>query len=362
MILKNKIPGNDGSVNVLLYGIVGGDEKADSASVVAELMELAAQYSKINLRINSQGGDVFEGIAIFNALRTVQADVTIYIDGLAASIAGVIALCGRPLYMNQYARLMLHRVTGSGYGTAEELRTAADQAEQTESTLAEMIANRCRMTSEEVKARFFDGAEHWIGARQAKDMGLIDGIVYTGETPSAEASTEEIYQFTNRLLAEPQKLNNMAFLEELKKRPSFANMSTEEQMLQHITTLENQAVKVPSLEAKVTELTNLLNETKKASRTAYLNQAVSEGRITAEQVPTFLNLMEVDEKNARAAIDSMPKRGTVKIEDVLHLGDTGNTELANMTWDQIDKAERLAELKASNPELYQKKFNDKFGK
>lgn len=361
-IFTNQIPG-DGRVAVLLYGVVGEGQKADSARVVAELMELAAQYSKIDLHINSQGGDVFAGIAIYNALRTVQADVDIYIDGLAASIAGVIALCGRPLYMNKYARIMLHRVSGGSWGTAEDLRTAADAAEQMEASLAEMIANRCKMTAEEVKTRYFDGKEHWINAQQALGMGLIDGIIEEAPyTLPADATNEEIYQFTNRLLTEPQNQENMALIEDLKKRPSFANMSTEDQMLQHITTLENQAAKVPAMEARIAELTNQLNEQKKASRTAYLNQAVSEGRITAEQVPTFLNLMEADEVSARAAIDSMPKRGTTKIEDVLHMGGTGNTDLANMSWDQIDKAERLAELKATNPELYQKKFNEKFGK
>ena len=360
-ILKNQIPG-DGRVAVLLYGVVGDGQKADSARVVAELMELATAYSKIDLRINSQGGDVFAGIAIYNALRTVQADIDIYVDGLAASIAGVIALCGRPLYMNQYARLMLHRVSGGSYGTAEDLRTAADMAEQMENSLADMIASKCKMTAEEVKARYFDGREHWINAQQALDMGLIDGIVQADSQPAADASTEEIYQFTNRLLSEPQKPDNMALIDDLKKRPSFANMGTEEQMLQHITTLENQAAKVPALEARVTELSNQLAENRKAAHTAFLNQAVAEGKITNEQVPTFLNLMLVDEKNTRAAIDSMPKKGTVKIEDVLHMGGTGKTNLANMSWDEIDKAERLAELKANHPELYQQKFNEKFGK
>ena len=59
----------------------------------------------------------------------MDADVTIYIDGLAASIAGIIALCGKPLYMNKYARIMLHRVSGGSYGNADELRKAADLAE-----------------------------------------------------------------------------------------------------------------------------------------------------------------------------------------------------------------------------------------
>ena len=104
----NTIPG-DGEVAILLYGDVGDGQKVDSGRVVSELMALQAQYDKIDVRINSNGGDVFSGIAIYNALRTSKADITIYVDGVAASIAGIIALCGKPLYMSPYTSVPLKR-------------------------------------------------------------------------------------------------------------------------------------------------------------------------------------------------------------------------------------------------------------
>ena len=85
-VFKNQIPG-DGKVSVLLYGNVGDGQKVDSGRVVAELMELAAAYGKIDVHINSKGGDVFSGIAIRNALQSSQADITIHVDGLAASLS-----------------------------------------------------------------------------------------------------------------------------------------------------------------------------------------------------------------------------------------------------------------------------------
>lgn len=362
-VFTNQIPG-DGNVRVLLYGNVGDGEKVDSGRVVTELMELAAAYGKIDVHIHSNGGDVFSGIAIYNALRTVQADVTIYIDGLAASIAGIIALCGKPLYMNKYARLMLHRVSGGSWGTADELRRAADLAEELESDLASMIAGRCKLPVDEVKARYFDGGEHWISAAQALDMGLIDGIVDTGDKLSDNVSNTELYNYYMNRLNEPQNHNDMAFIDELKKRPSFSNMGSEEDMLRHITTMENQAAKVPALEAKVTELTGKLAENQKTAHQAFLNQAVAEGRLTQEQVPVFMNLMASDEENTRKAVEAMPKKGTTRAVNFLQTGGAGggaSTELTNMTWDQIDKAERLAELKEKYPELYNQKFNEKFG-
>lgn len=361
-VFANEIPGN-GTVSVLMYGNVGNGEKVDSERVVTELMELAAAYGKIDVHIHSKGGDVFSGIAIYNALRTVKADITIYIDGLAASIAGIIALCGKPLYMNKYARIMLHRVSGGSYGTADELRKAADIAEELENDLANMIATRCKMKPEDVKAKYFDGQEHWISAQEALSMGMIDGIIDTGESLSENATNTEVYNyFMNRLNLEPQKQRDMDFINELKKRPSFANLANEDDMLKHVTTMENQAAKVPALEAKVTELTNQIAESKKTAHQAFLNQAVAEGKITKEQVPTFLNLMLADEANTRKCIEEMPKKGTVKVEDILHVQGSAKNDLANMSWDEIDKAERLAELKNQYPEMYKQKFNEKFGK
>lgn len=107
------IAGKDGTACVLLYGNIGSyDDDIRSGDIVRELMEIEAVYKKVDIRVNSMGGEVYSGIAIFNALRGSKADVNIYIDGIAASIASVIASCGKPVHMSRYARLMVHSVSG----------------------------------------------------------------------------------------------------------------------------------------------------------------------------------------------------------------------------------------------------------
>ena len=86
----NMIPGEDVAC-ILLYGDIGDYDKVRSGDVVRELLEMEAQYKKIDVRINSNGGDVYSGIAIFNAFKNTKADITIYIDGITASIASGIA-------------------------------------------------------------------------------------------------------------------------------------------------------------------------------------------------------------------------------------------------------------------------------
>ncbi|MCS2478483.1 Clp protease ClpP [Bacteroides faecis] len=110
---------NEKTASLLLYGEIsdeGGDGKIASRDIVNELMYMDGSYENLNIRINSIGGDVYPGIAIFNAIRQCRSNVTIYIDGIAASIAGVIALCGKRVEMSRYSRMMLHNVSGGCYG------------------------------------------------------------------------------------------------------------------------------------------------------------------------------------------------------------------------------------------------------
>ena len=164
-------------VSLLLYGEIGKAEQVDPANIVSQLMDLSNKFDEIDIHINSNGGDVFSGIAIYNALRLSEVSIKIYIDGIAASIAGVIALCGKPLYMSQYSKLMIHSVSGGIYGNKIDLQDAISTIESLEDIIIEMISGRCKKNKAELQNLYFDGKDHWISASEALDMGLIDGIL-----------------------------------------------------------------------------------------------------------------------------------------------------------------------------------------
>ena len=358
----NVIPGKDGAC-ILLYGNIGSRDRVDAAGVVGELMVLQAQYRKIDVRINSYGGEVYEGIAICNALRSSTADINIYIDGIAASIASVIALCGKPLHMSRFARLMLHQVSGAAFGTAEEMRQTAQAAESAQESLAQIIAGRCRMSADEVKEKYFSGGDHWIGAEEALSMGLIDSIYdIDGASAESSATPDDIYNLTNRLGNRPQNDKNMAFIDDVRNATSLSNAATEQEMLQHIAKLENEAAKVPALTGRIEALEKERAESRRAAHEALLNQAVSEGRIQENQKETFMNLLASDETNTKQLLESLPKKQTRAVNFIGGAGGGKGNDLVSMSWDQIDKAERLAELKNQYPDLYKQKFEEKFGK
>lgn len=358
----NIIPSEGGEVAILLYGDVGEGQRVDSGRVVAELMALAHQYKKIDVRINSCGGDVFSGMAIYTALRNSKADITIYIDGVAASIAGVIALCGKPLYMSPYAKLMLHAVSGGAWGNASDLRDMATQMEALQGDLAAMIAGRCGMKQETVLEKYFDEKDHWLSAREALEMKLIDGIYEMAEEPVPTQTTEELYTyFNNRLQKQPLNINkDMALFDSVKQIPSFANMADEGAVLAHIRELENKATKVESLEKAVNSYKEKLQSLEDKEVAAFIDKAIAEKRITDAQKESFTALMKSDRENTEKLINSMKPQPERRIVDV-YKGETSPASLTNKTWDELDKAGQLSNLRNADINAFKAKYKEKFG-
>lgn len=358
---RNIIKG-DGKAIIMLYGVVGEGRSVDSNRVVSELFALSDQGCKIEVRINSQGGDVFSGMAIYNALRQSKEDITIYIDGVAASIAGIIALCGKPLYMSPYAKLMLHNVSGGTYGNAKELRQMADQMEVLQSNLATMIAGRLGMEADNVAKKYFDGQDHWITANEALDMKLVDGIYTMDEVANPPTTTEGIYNyFNNRFDFKPQNNEEMALIDDIKTIPSFEDKTDSSAVLAHIRELENKATKVGILEKTVKTYRDELEKARKEQDDALINEAVKAGKIGNEQVETFKNLLKSDRENTIKLIGGMKGRASNRATDFINPDTPSGGSFANKTWDEIDKANNLAQLKNQNLALFKNLYKQKFG-
>ena len=307
---------SDGIAAIFLYGDIGEWGNVSSGQIVREVKEAEAAYERIEVRINSNGGDIYAGIAIFNAFRDSKADLRIFVDGIAASMASVIALCGRNVQMSKYARLMLHSASGGCYGTKDDLKDVIEQINVLEGTLADMYAKKTGKTAEEIKAAYFDGKDHWLSAGEALSLGFIDGI-YDAEPVPENYTTEQIYQFFNNRLDKPQKENQMN-IEDLRKRPLFKDAATDADVLRIIGNLETEAGKVTGLTADVTRLTGELkvfrdkaaaDET--AAKKKLLDDAEKDGRINATTRPAFQALLDKDRENGEAALKALTAKKRV---------------------------------------------------
>ena len=353
----NILPGQN-DVCILLYGDVGDGQKVDAGQVVYELITLEKEYKKIDVRINSNGGDVFSGIAIYNALKNSKADITIYVDGVAASIAAIIALCGKPLYMSPYAKLMLHAVSGGTYGNASELRQTADMIESLQQSLATMISGRCGMKASDILNKYFDEKDHWLSASEALNMKLCDGIyeMKDAQDIDKQMTVDETYKFFNKRI---NNKNNFDMLkEDIQKIPSFANKSDDE-IVNYANELVNKAANAETLRSANEVLKTKIIALEAKEVDSFLNDAVQKGKITEASKEHWKKIMAEDKETAMTLINSMKVTSSLKAKDVYK--DASNSSFEGKTWDDIDKAGMLSNLKNTNIELFKNLFKEKFG-
>lgn len=145
----------------------------------------------ITLRINSPGGSVFDGIAIHNALKRHQAKVTVFIDGIAASIASVIAMAGDEVIMPENAMLMIHDPSGLVWGTATDMRAMAEALDRMKSGL--VAAYRDKSGIEDAEIENLMARETWITAQEAVALGFADRM----EKPVKMAASFDLSRFRN---------------------------------------------------------------------------------------------------------------------------------------------------------------------
>lgn len=161
---------------VWLYDYIGEDfwtgGGITAKNFQKELGDIKA--SQIDLHINSPGGEVFDGIAIYNLLKQHPATVTTYIDGLAASIASVIALAGDKIFMAENATFMIHNPRGMAIGEASDMRKTADVLDKIRGSMTKAYMEKSGKPEEEINALL--DAESWMDADEAMAAGFVDEI------------------------------------------------------------------------------------------------------------------------------------------------------------------------------------------
>lgn len=161
----------DDDAEIYLYDSIGFWGVPASA-FVRELREIDA--SRIALHINSPGGEVFDGIAIHTALKDHPAEIEVRVDGLAASIASVIAMAGDRVEMAKHATMMIHEPWSIVLGDAEDMRKEAEVLDQLGGTIAGVYDERAGGGVETWRARMHD--ESWYTAAEAVEVGLADEV------------------------------------------------------------------------------------------------------------------------------------------------------------------------------------------
>ena len=187
--------------------------------------ELMSGSGDITLWINSPGGDVFAASQIYNMLMDYKENVTVKIDGLAASAASVIAMSGTKVLMSPVSQIMIHNPMTVAIGNADEMSKAIDMLSEIKESIINAYELKTNLPRDEI-SKMMD-SETWMNARKAVELGFADEIMYTEKDQNSEKiSNSYIFSrmaVTNKLIDKLKSKNqaknqNEITVESLKKR------------------------------------------------------------------------------------------------------------------------------------------------
>lgn len=303
---------------IFIYDEIGGF--GVNANTFIEELENLGDIEQIDLRISSPGGSIIEGNVIFNAIKRHPANVTVYIDGMAASMASVIAMAGDEVIMADNALLMIHNPWTVSIGDSEQLRKDADLMDKMKSAIINAYS-RSNYTEEELEELM--NATTWFTAQEAMEAGFIDG---TTEGLKAAASLNELQTIANQ---------------------AGATLPIDKIVASIVTKHENE---VADLEENLFESQTIVNDN--AVQIEELQNSINEFKDTIKQMEEkhMSELSEVEEvttsKVASAAAELMALQSTEAIAEASNESD--QTINADSFWDEYKAIGKSQGLEAKN--------------
>jgi len=192
----------ENAYELLIYGDIGESwwgESVTAQSIARQLNELSASVATINVRINSYGGSVADGLAIYNALKRHKATKAVTVDGVAMSSASLIAMAGDTVSMPPTSILMIHAPWGGCYGNAKEMRQYADVLDTFSESMADAYVKKSGKSRDEILALLQDGEDHYYTGEEAVAAGFADAV--TTDDDGNDDPDENARAYATELLA-----------------------------------------------------------------------------------------------------------------------------------------------------------------
>jgi len=301
--------------DIFIYGIIGDCEDDECITAQQIIDQLSwTDDSEIRVRINSPGGSIFDGMAIFDALNKCGKRVVVQIDGLAASMASVIAMVGQEIVMSPFAQMMTHKPCGQAKGSSAEMRQKAELLDELESKMLSIYVARTGLTPEECQAKFLSESDTWFNADQALSAKLCDRIEEGSlKTMTAPDTTDNISMVYKHFAA---KLNtrDMDFIEELRTAMNLSAEMSKDSILAHFVDLQARANQADGLILKVNDLTAKVEGFEAAAIAArdlevsnLIDTAIAERRILAINKEHWVAMFKASPEAAKASLNAIAK-------------------------------------------------------
>lgn len=363
----------DDSADIFLFDNIGGFG-INAQDFVNELRFLDSQgLSEINVRINSAGGSVIEGFGIFSAIRNADTRVNTIIEGVAASIAGIIAMAGDNRKISDFGRLMIHDPSFGGGTPNGKQKKALDTIKD---SLIKVLANNSALDEGEI----FDlmSEETWFNADEALAFGFIDEIFSTHRKELKEAKNEltvaDIQNAANDLYHKTEVEQTVNKMTELINHFGLNKEATEAEILNEVKDLANKLADTEKalndanddhneektkLEETINGLETSTAELKKEVATLVVENAIEAGKFKAENKEALVEKATADLDGFKNIVDSVADVPASIVNTI----NTAASEEDAKDWDYYQKKDPkgLKNLMATNPDEYKRLFKDKYG-
>lgn len=361
---------NSASADILLYGYI---YESCASDFVKELNALEKTYSVINVRMNSGGGDVFDGFTIYNAIKRCSAEVNTFVDGIAGSMASIVALAGKKCSISKVGRIMTHKPSAWGGGTSEDLRQNADLLDGVQNMMCAIYVAKTGKTEEQCNSIFLNGKDNWFDAQQSIDCGLMDEIydadpisLPTSTAMSQEAQWKGYHDIRFAAIFTQQNQNMKFQLSAANKLALGLNDTSDDAAIDAaITAVVSKANKVDQLtqerDAAVTKLNDRVKAESKAKVKAMITAASNDKKINAATAAQLETDYQDRPDDLQRILDGMAK--PTSIVDQLKPGeaDEDDSKLRE-EYEKLDKTPGgIASLMAKNMDRYKKLHKAKYG-
>ena len=367
--------GTNGKATMMLTGSISfynGEYSFSASQFIKDFNELKESNQHIHIDIvNLYGGSITEGIPVYNHIKEAadgnEFKITGKIDGLAASMGSIIAMAipVDDLEMGNMARIMNHSAKGIGYGTASEVRNAADTIEGYEDDLVNILAERTGLSSKKIKAKWMDGLDHYIKADEAKRLKLVGKTTKSKvikKSPDNATDPLAVFNFYQDQITNSIENNNNQEPEDMKLIAQFiaafavagieidAENATEENFLTEVKNLTN---KNTDLNTKLTAAEAKLQTQAEAAVTDFVANAKSKELIQENQVASLTKMATNDMEAAKEFVDSLTPRKSLSQQ--LNNGvDPKNEDdpKKDFDWYRKNDHKALAKMKSEDLEKY----------
>lgn len=362
---------------ITMTGVVANfdyeDQYFKASTFLKEYNKLKETCNHIHIDIvNLYGGSIYEGFPVYEAIANeTDVKITGKVDGLAASMGSVIALAipAENLEMGKFARLMIHRAKGGSYGTGDEVVSQGNEILKLENDLAEIFASRTGLSIEDVKAKWFDGLDHYINSKECIDLGLIGKAVNSSfskaPTKALLENPSNVFNFyNNQLNNENDNMKNLAlFIAAIVAvNPNFNQEASEEEVLKEFQNLISKGKQ----DAKALgEAQAELDAAQAEKVTDLISNAIRENKISEKQKEAMTKMASNDFEGTKTFLDNQTAR--LPINAMLNGGKQNtpgakpaDTEMTFNDWRKKDAA-GLAKMKKEDFAQYSALYEAQYG-